>query len=179
MASQPPQRGAHEQLEGDHGRDGIARQREDGQRALPRRRNGREGDGLAGAHVDEPQVLLGSQLFEGRLDEIVLADGDARRGDQEIAAESPAEPRLDLLEPVGRHTERNGLAARLDDLPREGIGVGVGDLPGAQESAQVHDLVPRREDAHARLPHHSDLRMAEGGQQTELGRPDQAPALQH
>src|SRR5262249_47320659 len=105
VPAETAERGADEELEGDHRRDGIARESEGGQRVLAGGRNGGEGDGLARTHVDEPEMLLGAELSQRGLDEIVLAHRHPRRGDEEIAAEPPLEARLDVFLAVGRHAQ--------------------------------------------------------------------------
>src|SRR6476661_2131202 len=95
----------HEELEGYHRGDRVAGQREGRDRALAVLRDGRERDRLAGAHVDQPEVLLGAQTGERFLVEGVLPHRDAGGGDQDVAAEPPAEARLDLGEAVSRDAE--------------------------------------------------------------------------
>jgi hypothetical protein len=62
-------------------------------------------------------MLLGPQRGQRGLDEVVIAHRHASRGDQEIAAEPPAQARLDLVLPVAGHAEIDGLCARRPPAP--------------------------------------------------------------
>ena len=124
-----------------------------------------EGDGLARPHVHEPEMLLGAQRGQRGLDVIVLAHRDARGGDEEVGAQPPGEPGLDLVLPVTGHAEIQRLGARRADLRHQRVGVGVRDLAGPDRGAQVRHLVPGGEN-----PHHA----AAGSPRPDSGPPSRA-----
>ena len=165
---------SHEQLEGHHGGDRIAGQTEE-RPAVQRS----ERDGLAGPHGDAPQVQLGAQLFQRGAHEVQVAHRDARRRHEHVRVLDGPQPALDVVEIVGGDAEIDRLAADLDGLGHQRVGVGVRDLSRTGLLTEVGQLVPGREDGHPRPATHAHLRPAQGGQESHLGRTDHLARREH
>src|SRR5437879_4390152 len=83
---QRPKGRLDEELRSDECRDGVARQAGDERRVA-----GAERERLAGLDRDAPEQLLDTELPLDLADEIVLADRDSARGDEDVALEATLE----------------------------------------------------------------------------------------
>ncbi len=60
-------------------------------------------------------------------------------------------------------------------LSRNGVGIGVTNLAGLQRLIDSHQLIPRGKDCHEGTSDYWSVYHADGGEHTDLGRPDYCP----
>ena len=112
FAGERAEDGRGEEQEGDHRRDGVSGQAEEGKRAAALPRELAEDGGLAGLDAHAGEVEDGAALGECLLDEVVFAGGDASGEEQKVAGLLRGiEERAQIVEVVAGDTEANGFAA--------------------------------------------------------------------
>ena len=165
---QRAQRGPCEELEGDHRRDGVARQPEH-----QRRPAGAEPGRLAGLEAHPPEALLDAELGQRRLDVVVRADRHAAaHADHVRRVERSGERRSGRAGVVRDVAALEHDAARPLGLRRDGIGVRIPDLPWGERSTRLHQLVAGREHSDPGPRYARQTCRAERGEHGELGRAD-------
>ena len=104
-----------------------------------------EREGLARLHRHAPQVDVADGV-EGQAHDVVRPDRHATRHDDDVGLGDPApQPRLDVLEPVGRDPELQRHAARLPHQRADPGAVRVRDPRRPEVGSRRPDLVAGRE----------------------------------
>ena len=135
LAAQPPQDGAHEELEGDEAADRVAGQPEEQAVAAVGPRCAPVGERLAGLDGDPPEVER-AELLEDLLHDVVGPHGHATAGDQDVGREDALDEELaDGLHVVERDAEAHRLGSRRHDLRGDRLAVAVGDRGRSQRLA--------------------------------------------
>jgi hypothetical protein len=145
---QRAQRGLDEELAADQRRDGVPGQAEDERLAAHAER-----DRLARLHGDPPEDFLHAELLLDRADEIVLADRDAARRDQDVGREPDLQRRAHCVLVVRDRRLGHHLGARRGQRRREHEAVRLVDLPRAERPAGIDELASGGEHNDVRAPH--------------------------
>ncbi len=136
-----------ELFEADHRGDGVSRQADD--RDAPQRAEGERPPRL---HGDLPELHAVSLLLHDLLDQVVVPDGDAAGGDDQIGPHGGPEFRDEILPAVPGDADLQGNGAALPDEGGERIAVAADDLPfrrGLRRSPRVRRRSRRRRPAAA------------------------------
>src|SRR6185503_19809948 len=104
---------------------------------------------------------LHAQAFEDFLDLVVIADGNATRGDHHIRASRGPQRALDFRGIITRRPEIAHDAARVADLSGQSVSIAAANLSGNKRLARIQELVPGHEDGDLRSLRDRDLRVSE------------------
>ena len=129
-----------------------------------------EGERLARLDRDTPEHLLDAELPLDLADEIVLADRDAARRDEDVALETTLERLSQRRLVVGNGRRADDLRARDGQRSGEHERVRLVDLPGLERLARRDELAAGGKDRHARPTRARDRGDADSGDPGERSR---------
>ncbi len=156
-----------ELLKGNHGRNGIA--------GKPEQRNavhGAEGQWLTGSHGDLPELHAVAHLLHDVLDQVVIAHGDAARGNDQIGPQGGLEFGHQILPRIFRDSDLQRDRAAIQDLRGQGVAVGADDLPGGWILVHIDQFIAGGENRNQRLLVNGNKRTSQSRQHADLRRPD-------
>src|SRR5437899_688836 len=145
---------APKELKGDGTGDRVARQAQQGDA-----RNFAKGNGLAGLHINAPEVD-GSLLMHDVFDEVEIANRDAARGEDQVGMNGLAELLAQALGSIAGHAQALGNTTRLANGGFQQVTVAIANLARLQFGVDIYDLVARAQDRHTWSTHHLHLSVA-------------------
>src|SRR5579859_4902788 len=135
-AAEDVDRGSDEELERDHGGDGIARETEH-KGVAAATKDGR----LARPNRDGVEIEFGTEGLQNGFDEVVFAHGDATRQNQNVLLEAEFDFGAEVVHTIKRVAQENGFAPGQADLRCQGDAVAVANVKGAGLFRNGNDFV--------------------------------------
>ena len=174
VARHAAQHRAHEQLEGDVGAGGVARQREHGDRRGVGARQLEQGGRSPGPQAHATKHQRGPEADQGRQHEVVITDRDPAAGDEhvDVTGGRARERGAQVRGLVARDAEVEDLGASGPRLPGQHQPVGADDLSALRPRADGDQLVAGTQDRDARRSVHLHHRVPAAGQQGQLTGPE-------
>ena len=170
MALHFQQRGPHEQLEADHGGNGIPRQAEHGLSVQYAK-----GHRLARLHSHPPEAHVVAQPAQRGFHQIEITHRHAAARYQQIGGQPVVDVAREVFGVIAGDAQQNGFTAGLEHLSREGVGIGVEYLPHVGRIAQIDQFLSGRQDGHFWFLMHVHSRPADVRQHAERSRTQSGP----
>ena len=182
VAGEFQEEGPHEQLKGHEGGGRVSRQAEHRQRIRPFPGEVTEAEGASGPQLHTPEVELVPEVDEHALDQVALAHGGARDGDQRVRPHRALQMLAKVVDVVAGDAERKSETARRERRSPEGVAVALGDggaLKDALELARRRQFITVCENRHGGPATHLDLRGTRRGRDTNSSRSERYAGFQH